>query len=325
MRLRVTTWLSVFMMVAQLATAQPTVRLEGRLIHVEGQNTGSVGISFGPFGTTVTRTDGFFTHVVPSETAEVTLEILERGWTVLYPRNGRIAVPRNSGVIVEVVAGDPIDQVITRTLAEKHQSLLMELTNLGAEQDQIRAVLENFLEDVKARLDLDEAEFRKAIDLAGERNERYPAIASALANYVLEARDVKDAFRLLAELAVANPEVVQSLDSTILDYNDAFETINNQRLEFEQAVAAYWQNERLTSEFRALMDYALGDVHRSLILRLNESLVGIHQLPQVRGSRRRERAAELSNEINRIVEELEPRLFELDRRTERMLQELFTE
>lgn len=303
------------------ASAQETVRLEGRMIHAEGKDTGRIGLSFGPFGTTVTRSDGFFTHRFPVETSEATLEVLEEGWTVLYPRNGRIVIPATEDVVVEVVVGDPIEEVITRTLAEKHQRLLAEMTGLGAEQEQIRAVLESFLEEVKRRVDLDEAALERAIDGAAERNEHYPEIAEALSNYALRAKDVQDAFRLLADLAGENPGVVRSLDSTLLAYNNAYQTINNRRAAFEQAVAAYWQNERLTAEFRALMDFAAGDVHRLHILRLNDSIVALHELQAGSGGD----GAEVADDIRRIVSDLEPRLAELDRRTERMLQALFTE
>ena len=306
---------------APLAAGQETVRLEGRLIHAEGRETGRVELSFGPFGATVTRADGFFTHRFPAATGEATLEVLEEGWTVLFPRNGRVAIPASEDVIVEVVVGDPIEEVITRSLAEKHQRLLAELTGLGAEQEQIRTVLESFLEEVRQRIDVDEAELERAIDSASERRRHFPEIAEALRNYVLTSRDMLDHFTLLVEHATKNPAFISQLDSTVLAYNDAFSTIHNERAGFEQAVAAYWQDERLTAEFQALMDYAEGEVHRAHMLRLNESIVALHEL----AARARRDGDAVAQDIRRILGELGPRVGELDRRTERMLQALFTE
>lgn len=312
-------------LVPAVAAAQETVRLEGRLIHAQGLATGRVGLSFGGFGTTLTRADGSFTHTFPADAGEAVVAVLDNGWAVLYPPGGHIPIPRTEGVTVDVVVGEPMERVLAAAVAEKHERLRTDLLELGAGQEQIRTVLDEFLAEVRTRMDLDEAELRRAVDLAAERTERYPQIASALKDYVLKAQDVKDAFRLLAELAVRNPGVVQSLDTTILAYNEAYETLNNERPGFEQAVAAYWQNERLTAELRSLMDYALGEIHRALILQLNDSLVGIHQLQGASAARREERGAALAREIDFIVAQLEPRLDELDRRTERMLQALFTE
>lgn len=311
----------VLSLLSPTAKAQDTARLEGRIIHAEGRDTGGVALSFGPNGTTVTRSDGFFTHHFPEGTADAIVQIEDQGWTVLYPPNGRIVIPANESAVVEIVAGDPVEEVIARTLAAKHQQLLAGLTGLGAEQEQIRMVLESFLEEVRQRVDLDEAEFQRALDNAAERREHYPAIAEALSDYSLRANDVKDAFGLLAELAIENPGVIHTLDSTLLTYNDAYRTIHNERSAFEQAVAAFWQNERTTAEFRALMDYAEGDIHRTHILQLNESIVALHEL----AAGRDRNGARTAADIRRILDGLDPRLSELDRRTERMLQSLFTE
>ncbi len=301
--------------------SQSTARLEGRIIHAEGRPTGGVALSFGPYGTTIARSDGFFTHHFPEGTAEATVQIEDQGWTVLYPRNGRVVIPADEDVVIEIVVGDPIEEVLARSLAEKHQQLLAGLSGLGAEQEQIRTALESFLEELRQRVDLDEAEFQRALDNAAERREHYPAIAAALNDYTLRAADVRDAFRLLAELAIRNPGVIHTLDSTLLAYNDAYRTIHNRRPAFEQAVADFWQNERITAELRAVFDYAEGDVHRTHILQLNDSIVTLHEL----AAGRDRNGAEVSADIRRIVDGLDPRLAELERRTERILQSLFTD
>lgn len=298
--------------------AQGAITFRGRLVHVDGLSTASVTVGFGALGSTVTDDRGRFETALPAGTTELSIEIPEHDWTVLYPRDGRVPVPRDPQVMPEIVVGESVESATLRLFAERHEKLAAELANVGAEQGEILDVLQTFVDRVTSRLDVDAAALEREIELQRQRAQHFPTLSATLSAYLLAARNLNEYFKLYGHAAFTDPDAFAGLRDVAAEYNVAFETLSNEQKAFEYQVATYWESEELRSDLRAVFDYALGEVHDIRILPLNGSLVVMRD---ALGSRRPDRAAiqQAQATIDRTVQELDLRLPELERRADRVL------
>jgi hypothetical protein len=304
------------------AAGQGAVTFNGRVVHVDGMSTANLRVGFGTLGSTTTRPNGQFSTAIPGTTAEVRVEILEHDWVVLYPRDGRVAVPRDPDRVVEIVVGESVEAATLRHFAERHERLAAGLQAVGAAQDEIRGVLTGFLQEVTQRLDVEASALERQIEMQRKRGEHYPELSATIRTYVLEARDLNTIFRLYGATGFRDRDAYDALAVAVARYNDAFQKLDTERMALEYQVRTYWESEELRSDLRSLFDYALGEVHAIQILPLNDSLVEMHA---ALFSRRPDRARvrEAQARIARAVEELDLRLPELQRRADRVLQFLY--
>lgn len=299
--------------------AQTPVSFHGRLVHVDGLSTANLKVGFGQFGSAVTRSNGQFETALPAGVADIRIEILDHYWTVLYPRDGRVPVPRDPQQVAEIIVGESVETAALRLFAERHEKLAAGLESVGARQDEVSDILRQFVEEVTRRLEVDAASLQQAIDFQRSRIEHYPALSTTIKSYVLEARNLTGFFKRYGHIAFTDREVYMGLHDAVEKYNAAFDRLNNERLASEFRVATYWESEELRSDLRALYDYALGEIHRVRILQLNESLPTMHQALWG-GLRDRPRIQRAQEDIDGIVRDLELRLPELDTRADRVLQ-----
>jgi hypothetical protein len=298
--------------------AQGSVLFRARLVHVDGLSTSNVRVGFGSLGATVTDARGQLETAVPTGTAELEVQVLDHDWTVLYPRSGRVPVPRDPLVVAEVLVGESLEAATLRLFAEQHEKIASQLSSVGAGQQEITEVLAGFVEQVIDRFDVEEEELRRQIEREQQRLASYPKLSGTVSNYVLKARDLHAYFKLYGQEAFSDRSAFDGLRVAAEEYNLAFETLKNERMSFEYEVATYWESEELRSDLRALFDYALGEIHDVRILPLNESLAVMWDALSARRPDRA-RVQEAQARVERTVEELDTRLAELDRRAERVL------
>jgi hypothetical protein len=301
------------------AAAQAAQVLRGRLVHVDGLPTGNLTLNVLGHGAATTRGNGQFETAIARGAAEVTVEVVGQGWVVLYPRGGRVAVPRDPAVMVEIVVGQSVEAAALRLFAERHERMEAGLNAVGAGQEEIQSILTAFMREVTERLDVDAGALEREVALQQKRVEHFPTLSATVKQYLTEARDLTTAFELYSRAGFTDSIAYRGLHDAVQRYNDAFQTMSRQRLAFEQQVATFWESQELRSDVRALYDFALGDVHAMRILPLNESLAVMHgALWGPRPDRRR--LQEAQQRIEGAVRELNVALPELERRADRVLQ-----
>ena len=158
-----------------------------------------------------------------------------------------------------------------------------------------------------------------------ERDTFYPILASAINNYINEAKDVKDAFKFVARNAFEDPQALQVLTDAINSYNLAYENLNMNYSGYERTVNELWQSESKTTEVRDLFSYALGELHSANIFTLNLKVRDINSYfrGQVTGSKKAFKES-IIREIEAATLQLERRLEELDNRAHIVLSKLAT-
>ncbi len=157
------------------------------------------------------------------------------------------------------------------------------------------------------------------------KEEAYPEIANTVTNYINEAKDLKDAFQFSGQQAMESRQALKSLGEAVDQYNLAYEKLNKERFTYEKYVDSYWKKDILTLEFKNLMDYAIGDLHTVNILTLSQKVRVMNELYQgnIKGAKKiNETKKELTRDINIEVIQLDKRLQELERRSNRVLYSL---
>ena len=154
------------------------------------------------------------------------------------------------------------------------------------------------------------------------KDDAFPLISNTLVDYINEAKDFKDAFQMLGVQSTESRQALAKLTDAIEQYNRAFEKLNKERLTYEKYVSTFWESPVKTLEFKSLLDYALGDLHGVNILTLNQKLVIINDIANGRVKHISAQKKELEKDISEEVLQLDKRLQELERRTNRILYDL---
>lgn len=150
----------------------------------------------------------------------------------------------------------------------------------------------------------------------------YGEMSSALGSFIIEAKDLVIAFRKSNENMFDDNLTIRQLTDAVINYNTAFNKLNNDRMSYEKQVLVYWNNEALYNDVRYLFDYALGELHSANVLELNNALSTINDinLGKISGRKNERDAKEkVLMSIYQNTTQLDKRIQELERRANRIL------
>lgn len=300
-------------------TAQSTV-LHGRVVALDNSSVRGLRLRVTGFGDAVVSASGEFSVAIPSSVTEVTIVARDSMWTIVYPLEGRVPVPRGEARVT-IVVGEPLSTVLTRALAERHRQSQQLLHQLGVQSDR----LEQQLQEVIARLRLDSA---KVVDEASRRERQHSAwtpLSEAINRYVLKAKDLHTTIQLLGPVLEDRTEIVlmalAALDSAILGYNAAYERLRTGRDAFESDVERHWPDGQIARRDLAdFFDNVFESMHRQFILPLNTAQIAIRQ--GIASGNRNERFRAARAELAQRNEHLGAELPRLESRATRLLEQL---
>ena len=304
------------------ASAQQSLRFKGRVVVLDGgPSPARLTVHLGQFGSTATNDAGVFSIALPAGTTSVTIQV-ETGdpkWVVRYPI-GPVPIPADTAAVTDVVVALSVEASLARAYAVDNAQLQQRLKEAGVKQDQALDILERMRTDFANRTQVQVEELRIAAQRETDRVREFMPISVAIERYVTEANDLQNAFVFMSDQAFRNDSAFAELKQAIREYNGACDTLNNHRAAFEKTVESYWQSEKVSSDLRDLLDYALGEVHSVHILPLNSTIGPISDVHN--GKAGKQSQAKITAEIKTAVRELAPRLEELGRRKDRVLLEL---
>lgn len=150
----------------------------------------------------------------------------------------------------------------------------------------------------------------------------YAEMSGALGSFIIEVKDLVNAFRSTNEEIFEDNITLRKITDAIIQYNQAFNTLNTERMSYEKQVLTYWKNEALYNDVRYLFDYALGELHAVNVLELNNALSSINDIStgKVSGRKNEKEAKEkVMGSIFQNMNQLDKRIQELERRANRIL------
>lgn len=256
--------------------AQGTTRLLGRVVDLEGNAVRDIRLRVVGHGEPEVFDSGEFELQLSGRPAQVEVTVIGDELEVLYPLRGQVAVPQDANVRVPVVVGRPERALINDVLAARFVQLESTLQRNGVRYD---AAVEGLGEDVRRiveLLELKEADLRSSIELRRKQTDVKPALLRTFDAYLLELKDLKDAFRLVLPYAAGNRGALEALQRAVLEYNAAFEAVNNNRNAFMTGIRSFWERERAEGLERDLADVyteILEEIQRPVVLPMNGSLL----------------------------------------------------
>ncbi len=279
---------------------------------------------------------GEFLLELPPGTTRFTLRVLRPALDVVYPSGGLVSIPADPGATTLIVVGPGTDAVISRALTERDEQLENRLRDYGvrldARQDSLRRDLRDILDallglrqeelpEILSLLRLRENDLRDALEQQRQREIYLPALAAALNDYVLKAKDLQYTFETLGADSHLSRAAAETLQQAMVRYNDAYTVLENGKDTFAQQVRAYWDDPEMSTALQQILTLAQGEIHHDRILPLNGHLVVVQRVftrsppdkDEVRDSRRR---------IADIASELEPRVSRLGDLTAQLLSNL---
>jgi hypothetical protein len=251
-----------------------------------------------------TNLSGLLLAPVIASKTQIKVEPKDKKFIVLYPQGGNVFIPKDNSLVIEIIlAGETDDPNI-----KMYQRILKELNDSKNKPSTISDPLKKKLEQLEAqlkKLNYSAEDLRTARERQDGTDLFYPEITKSLKNYIVQATDLKNAFKYTADFAFTNSNALQKLAQAITDYNPCFEKLTENHLMYAQKIKMYWQSDSLKHQYDLIADYILNDIHKQNILPLNDIKNNINNyfLGEITGSK-----AAVKNNIQNQISEAIPLL-----------------
>jgi hypothetical protein len=186
---------------------------------------------------------------------------------------------------------DPSEKIniLIRKATQKEQAVLTlnkQINQLNIRIDQLDSVkkydqllyqqqltsLDSLYKLATQKYQISASDLRTATEKLQGRDKYFEAISTSLESYLNEAKDIRDIFKHMLAFSLENPKSFRLFDSTINNYNAAYNQLNTNNAVYEKAVSDYWGSKELSLGFHNVFDFAINDIHRASILPLNTLL-----------------------------------------------------
>ena len=143
-----------------------------------------------------------------------------------------------------------------------------------------------------------------AKELMAAKREQYNIISNLLETYMMRVIDVQKEFEHVTKYALENSIIQDEMVRIISDYNQSFNTINNNKNEYHLNFTKYWQTPR-GEELETIIESILDDIHKTYILELDEVRTQIFEYGELSKSSKKHKKKEILKEVKRITGDLE--------------------
>lgn len=318
--------LAAMLCASPMVSGAQTVPFRGRVVMAAGGPPfRQMVVRLDRYGVATPNDGGFFTVAIPAGVSSLTVQV-ETGsprWTLRYPVTA-IAVPRDANMITDLIVGPSIEEVLSRDYANSVSRLRAGLRTAGVADSQVLGAIESLRREFAERTNVRVEELRAAERLTSARARIFPSLAATVEAFVIKANNLAIVFQYLLEPSFSSDSAFAQLKRGIVEYNGAYEALRTERAGFESGVAQAWQSAQLSAEFRSLLDYALGDIHATDVLPLNEVLPDVSRIltGALRGAAAQTRREEVLARVRSSTATLRARLDELERRKIRLMSAL---
>ncbi len=300
-----------------------TIELRGKVYDEKKNPVKNFTLRFSTIGSITTTNSGEFIIELPDNITFTEIETIDKEWAVLYPIDKKILIPNNKNSIIKIVVTSTEAQKAERLeyAAKNYSKLETLLKDIGVAKDDLKNLIENYIQKEAAKYDVQKDSLRDAI-LNEKKREKFDLISRSILNYILKLQDVKDSFKLFTQIALYDSAVMKVITKSINDYNSAFNEINNNKYSFQKDVIDFWTDKYLSENLITTVDYALDEIHKPYILKLNDYLVGVMKIltGQITDANEKEKLRKsIAEGIISVVHELEVRIPIIDRKANNLI------
>lgn len=292
-----------------------TTTLRGELLQRDGEAAvGTRLVIVGHPPEVVIRDGGLFSHVLSGAPDEVTLRVVgDPELEVLYPPDGRTAIPRDPDAVVAVVVGRRIGPAVEDRIDQDLRALRETLEVRGVSEAEIQAALRSELDGLVTRIAaLTEGAVGRAVEGAA-RVELRERISRHLRSYARTSRDLVDAFRLIDVRQSLSQANFLALYNAMAAYNDTYVELDQGLAEAPSEVRRAWpatSGADAAEDLSRLLDRIHAEFHQG-VLTLREPLLVI-QAEHNGGNPSRDDLRRARQAVADAVDRLEPLLSGLE-------------
>lgn len=308
-------------------TFSQTKILKGKVFDESKNPVPNLTIRFTSLGEITTTNSGEFEFEVPADLSFVEIELKDKNWSILSPLDNRLPVPSDelfTAKIFLVYSDNEDDDVITR-LADKMDAIETLLKELGYAKEREKQMLEELKEKLSENFNFKIEDFQTAIEAKKKRDALFSEISKELSEFNLAINDVNTMFKNINIYAAEDNMALDELVLYINKYNKVFSSLTNNKFDHYNLIESLWSNPELAEEYMQTVNYALDEIHKPYILRLNETIVVMNKINRkaiTDEDEIEELKTQIKSEITTVVKELERRLPVLDRKIEALLLKL---
>jgi hypothetical protein len=253
----------------------------------------------------VTNDAGVFIVALPKTTSHLKVSLSQTNYTILYPYGGFVLVPKDLNDVPQIIIGNPkendyLNQYLTlyKLIKNKPSSTT---TDPGV------GVLKSKLDSLERQLinlHYTESEIRTAKEIQDGKDDYLPEISADLSEFRTKAIDLKTAFKYVSDYAFDNENALQKLVEAITNYNNSYNKLERQQLNYEKRIRDFWQNEELSISFQNLLSFSLDTLHRQTIYPMQEIIVEVRDY-FINKNKNAELKKSIREKISARVEQLE--------------------
>lgn len=213
---------------------------------------------------------GIFTAEISSSAKQVTIQTSDQKYVIVYPKNGKILVPKDASLITEIIVAD----FKSNDYLKEYLTVSKQIKDsIGKSQGQIK-LLNTQLDSITSmlhKMNYTDTDLRSAKEIQEGKDRNLFDITKDLQDYSRNAQNLLSAFKYLSDYAFSNSRGLEQLSEAITNYNDVYNRLDGKKIFYQQTIANYWSKDQADS-FQNVISFAMDTIHANKIYPLRDLL-----------------------------------------------------
>jgi len=213
---------------------------------------------------------GIFNAEIGSSVKQVKIQASDQKYIIVYPRDGKILVPKDASLITEIIVAD----FKTNDYLKEYLTVSKQIKDsIGKNQGQIKS-LNAQLDSITAmlhKLNYTDTDLRSAKEIQEGKDRNLFDITKDLQDYSRNVQNLLSAFKYLSDYAFLNSRGLEQLSEAITNYNDVYNRLDGKKIFYQQTIANYWGKDQADS-FQNVISFAMDTIHANKIYPLRDLL-----------------------------------------------------
>lgn len=243
---------------------------------------------------------GIFSAEIGSSVKQVKIQTSDQKYIIVYPRDGKILVPKDASLITEIVvanfkSNDYLKEYLTVSKQIKD--------SIGKSQAQIK-LLNTQLDSITSmlhKLNYTDTDLRSAKEIQEGKDRNIYDITKDLQDYARNTENLVSAFKYVSDYAFSNSSAILQISEAINNYNQAFDRLDGKKTFYQKTIADYWGIEQANS-YQNIINLAVDTLHRNRIYPLRDLLQQLRDYFNV-GKKSNELKNSIQQKITHVIAE----------------------
>ena len=217
---------------------------------------------------------GVFVIALRNETNHIRVTLSSSSYKILYPVGGYIAIPRDLNDVPQLIIGSKDDDTYLTQYIKLYQ-LVKKSGSGSASEFQLLNVKMDSLQALLLQLHYTTTDLQIAKDVQDAKDFIYPEITAAYAEYKTQLGNLVRNLNHASKYAFENANALQQLSSTVTNFNNSFDKLDRQRLNYERKVKELW-GDSAANDLKNLNTFLFDTVHAYNLIEVQNCMTDIN-------------------------------------------------